>query len=64
MVWFLLYLAVAVAVAAWLQSDRSADGPFAAVVVIALCWPLALAFILFMVAVSLLIALWHRVGCR
>ncbi|WP_156356043.1 hypothetical protein [Sphingomonas sp. Leaf22] len=48
----------------WLQSDRSADGPFAAVIVIAMCWPLALAFVLFMVAVSLLIALWHRVGCR
>lgn len=64
MVWFLLYLAVAVAVAAWLQRDRSADGSFAAVVGIALCWPLALAFILFMVAISLLIALWHRVGCQ
>lgn len=64
MTWVAFYLLIAVAVALWLQSDRSADGSFAAVIVIALCWPLALAFILFMVAVSLLIALWHRVGCR
>lgn len=64
MVWAALYLLVAVATFAWLLNDRSADNPTSTVVAIALGWLPALALILIMVAVSLLIALWHRVGCR
>lgn len=64
MVWVALYLLAALAVFAWLLNDRSADNPIATVVAIALGWLPALALILLMVAVSLLRALWLRVGCR
>ena len=64
MTWAAIYWLVAVGVFTWLRSDRSADGPISTVVVNALCWPVAIAFILIMVAVSLAIALWQRVGCR
>ncbi|KQM37607.1 hypothetical protein ASE59_14060 [Sphingomonas sp. Leaf10] len=64
MVWVTLYLLVAVVAFAWLLNDKSADTPRSTVVVIALGWLPALALILLMVAVSLTIALWQRVGCR
>lgn len=64
MVWAALYLLVALAVFAWLLNERSSDSPIATVVVIALGWLPALALILLMVVVSLLRALWLRVGCR
>lgn len=64
MVWAVLYLLVAVAAFAWLRNDRSADTATSTVVAIALVWLPALALIAIMVTVSLLIALWHRVGCR
>ncbi|MGN7160865.1 hypothetical protein [Sphingomonas sp. SAFR-052] len=64
MVWAALYLLVAVAAFAWLRNDRSADTPTSTVLMIALGWLPALALIVMMVVASLLIALWHRVGCR